>query len=174
MCNCGGGRRPVPGPAAAPAPHVNQPRAVAIPAPRGGTGGATGGGIDTALWGPPLWTALHTAAQFTNSDTHRSVWKRIFIVISSALPCSECSAHYNAWVAANPVPLPYEHPELQMALSAWFLALHNDVNVRNGKATWTIDQVTVTYSDKAAISSAVAALRPYITDGLLRHFSYFV
>jgi hypothetical protein len=96
------------------------------------------------------------------------------MVMPTALPCPECSAHYNAWIAANPVPLPYAPSELQMALSAWLLALHNDVNVRNGKATWTIDQVTATYSNSAAITTAVAALRPYITDGLLRHFSDFV
>jgi hypothetical protein len=83
----------------------------------------------------------------------------------TALPCDECSAHYNTWINAHPVALPPSGLELQVAISTWILDLHNDVNVRKNVPTWTIEQVTATYTDKARTTAAVASLRPYI-DGL--------
>ena len=94
--------------------------------------------------------------------------------MKSALPCPECSAHYNAWVSANPIDLPISGAPLQVALSSWLLALHNDVNVRNGKVVWTLEQVAAAYTNKAAGRPAVAALRPYISAAFLKHFEYIL
>lgn len=94
--------------------------------------------------------------------------------MKTALPCPECSAHYNAWVSANPVSLPASGPELQFALSSWLLALHNDVNVRNGKEPWTLEQVAAIYTDKAAARAAITALRPYISGPALSRFDYIL
>jgi len=90
--------------------------------------------------------------------------------MKTALPCPECSAHYNAWVSANPVTLPLAGPALQAALATWLLALHNDVNVRNGKAVWTLEQVAATYTEKATGRAAVASLSPYISGAFLGYF----
>jgi hypothetical protein len=90
------------------------------------------------------------------------------------LPCPECSAHYNAWITAHPVTLPPSGPELQLAISSWMLALHNDVNVRNGKAVWTLEQVAATYTDKGAIWPALVKLKPYISADFIDHFEYLV
>jgi hypothetical protein len=153
---------------AAPSPRIFvRPPPVVVPA---------GNGIDTALWGPHLWRALHTAAQFTDNAYQRKEWKRLLNDMKSALPCPECSAHYNAWISANPpnLPPPVTGTDLQVALSSWLLALHNDINVRNGKEPWTLEQVAATYTDKAAVRPAVAALRPYISAAFLKHFEYIV
>ena len=58
-----------------------------------------------SVWGPPLWTALHTAAQFTTTESQRLVWIDLLTAMRTALPCDECSAHYNAWIDAHPVAL---------------------------------------------------------------------
>jgi hypothetical protein len=118
--------------------------------------------------------ALHTAAQFTTSVHQRKEWKRLLNDMKSALPCPECSAHYNAWISVNPVSLPASGAHLQVALSSWLLALHNDVNVRNGKVVWTLEQVAAAYTDKAAVKGAVISLRPYISAAFLKHFEYIV
>ena len=94
--------------------------------------------------------------------------------MKTALPCPECSAHYNAWISANPIDLPGSGPELQFALSSWLLALHNDVNVRNGKEVWTLEQVAAAYTDKAAVRGALVSLRPYISAAFLEYFEYIV
>jgi len=92
--------------------------------------------------------------------------------MKTALPCPECSAHYTAWVSANPVSLPVSGPALQIAISSWLLALHNDINARNGKAVWTIEQVAAAYTDKAAARAAVVALRPTMAAAFLEHFEH--
>jgi hypothetical protein len=94
--------------------------------------------------------------------------------MKTALPCTECSAHYNAWITANPVSLPLSGTDLQVAISSWILALHNDVNRRNDVAPWTLEQVAATYTDKAAARAAVARLRPYIPAAVLGYFEYLL
>ena len=88
----------------------------------------------------------------------------------TVLPCPVCSAHYNAWISAHPVSIFPSGAPLQQALTTWLLALHNDVNVRNGKATWTLEQVAATYSDKETAKAAVETLRPYMPTAFLAHF----
>jgi hypothetical protein len=57
------------------------------------------------------------------------------------LPCPDCTNHYTAWAVAQPVSDTTD-------MSAWFLALHNDVNRRTvtGSRGWTCDQLTATYT----------------------------
>jgi hypothetical protein len=76
-------------------------------------------------------------------------------------------------MAANPLNLPAPGPELQVAISSWLLALHNDINVRNGKEPWTLEQVAAAYQDKAAAKTALAALRPYLSLSLREDFGVF-
>jgi hypothetical protein len=135
-----------------------------------------GGGLDTSLWGPSLWLILHTAAQNTKSIHQRLGWIRLLPAMKSALPCDECSAHYNAWITANPVSLPYSGVELQVAISSWILALHNDINRRNDVAPWTLEQVAATYTDRVAARAAIRTLksRSYISAGFLEHLEYLL
>jgi len=100
------------------------------------------------------------------------VWIDLLTAMRTALPCDECSAHYNAWIDAHPVApaLPPSGTDLQVGISTWILDLHNDVNVRKNVPTWTIEQVTATYIDKARTTAAVASLRPYIDGPFLDRF----
>ena len=125
-----------------------------------------------AVWGPPLWVALHTAAQFTTTENQRSVWIDLLEAMRTALPCDECSAHYNTWINAHPVApaLPPSGTDLQVGISTWILDLHNNVNDRKNVRRWTLDEVTATYIDKARTTAAVASLRPYIDGPFLDRF----
>ena len=70
------------------------------------------------------------------------------------LPCPECTAHYTAWANAQPVTATTD-------MSAWFLALHNDVNRRiGGRNGWTCEQLTAAYAGQlAAGRTALDSLR---------------
>lgn len=130
-------------------------------------------GIETSRWGPALWTVLHTAAQFTTTTRQSNAWGSILSVMKSALPCPVCRTHYTAWIDANPLNLPAPGPELQVAISSWLLALHNDINVRNGKEPWTLDKLAPAYQNKAAAKTALGALRPYLPLSLRQDFGLF-
>lgn len=130
-------------------------------------------GIHPSLWGASLWHLLHTAAQFTTNVHQRLNWIRLLEAMKSSLPCPECSAHYNAWITANPVSLPISGPELTTAISTWLLALHNDINRRNEKEAWTVEQLAV-YTDKTKAKASLAALRPYFAASFLEHFEHIV
>ena len=130
-------------------------------------------GIHPSLWGASLWYLLHTAAQFTTNVHQRLNWIRLLEAMKSSLPCPECSAHYNAWITANPVSLPISGPELTTAISTWLLALHNDINRRNEKEAWTVEQLAV-YTDKTKAKASLAALRPYFAASFLEHFEHIV
>jgi hypothetical protein len=201
MCNCG--RRPVAAvaPAIAPrvAPSVRRPVAPAIqqaaPVIRPSVARAVArpvvstvvrpvvhtvvhtvvpaSGIHPSLWGASLWYLLHTAAQFTTNVHQRLNWIRLLEAMKSSLPCPECSAHYNAWITANPVSLPISGPELTTVISTWLLALHNDINRRNEKEAWTVEQLAV-YTDKTKVKASLAALRPYFAASFLEHFEHIV
>ena len=101
--------------------------------------------VDTAVWGAPLWKALHTAAAGAPAS-----WPAIPAALRDSLPCPDCDAHYNAWYAARPPPVD------PTAAAQWLLDLHNDVNSRRGIPVWTLDQVLARYP---ATPDAVAAAR---------------
>ena len=163
----------VPAPAPAPAPR-SRPVAVAATATATAAVVASGRSIDTSLWGPSLWIVLHTAAQYTTTANKRQAWIRLLTAMKGALPCPECSAHYNAWITANPVSLPPSGTELQVAISSWILALHNDVNRRNDVGPWTLEQVAANYTNNSAAINAYIKLKPYMPVSFLDIFEYLL
>ena len=130
-------------------------------------------GIHPSLWGASLWHLLHTAAQFTTNVHQRLTWIRLLEAMKGALPCPECSTHYNAWITANPLSLPISGPELTTAISTWLLAFHNDVNRRNNKEAWTVEQLPV-YTDRTNVKTSLTALRPYFAASFLEYFEHLV
>lgn len=70
-----------------------------------------------------------------------AAWVAVVDALKTSLPCAECTGHYVAWVsdASRRVV------EGETDMRAWWLALHNDVNRRTGKAAWTADMLTAAY-----------------------------
>lgn len=129
MCNCGKNRR---------APTVT-PRSIPIEV-----------SYDTALWGPTLWTILHTLAEFSDRYDVLIYWSEIINdIMRSALPCPECRGHYNAWIATHPLILMdgVTTANLRSTVRQWLLDLHNQVNTTKSTPTptWTESQLTPTY-----------------------------
>jgi len=100
---------------------------------------------DTSVWGPPLWKVLHTAAHCRGVKTRYPLWVKLFNELRTGLPCPDCSAHYNAWLNAYPIRVSLV-PNGGVDIGKWLLNLHNDVNRRTGKPTWTLMQVSTSYS----------------------------
>jgi len=125
--------------------------AVAVPAPAPVDDGPdlTDSGLETvdpAIWGPPLWRFLHSAAARAGNGTGDHVWTTVLEAMKTGLPCQECTDHYRTWFATHPV---------DGSVSTWLLALHNDVNRRRQIPEWSAEQLTAAYPDGAAAAAAV-------------------
>lgn len=105
----------------------------------------------TSLWGPGLWRALHTAAEVGDL----TAWATVPAAVAVSLPCPDCEKHYAAWLRARPAPPASSD---RTAVRKWLLDLHNAVNKRNRKSTWTAEQVTAAYTDVAAALSALESV----------------
>ena len=138
---------------------------------------------DTSIWGPSLWKVLHTASVLSNSDTQMEVLAAVLGALRTGIPCSECSAHYNQWYDAHPLKtVTYSGKRSATkvfriirtttttstttwnSLVAWILDLHNNVNVRRGLPTWTVEQVVEAYGSLADAIAATNVLRGVIGD----------
>ena len=104
--------------------------------------------IDPAIWGPSLWKVLHTLAVKAAGDAS---WPTVLDALRSALPCPECSYHYNAWGKRFPVTKSIDVGE-------WLLNLHNDVNRRTRRQPWTAAMISDTYSKVTSLDEAMAML----------------
>jgi hypothetical protein len=146
MCNCtknrivrsgGGGRGPTGvrgGGGIAPPEEPTYP-AIGIPT------------VDTAIWGAPLWTVLHTLAEFTHAHGLYGAWVETLRSLVGNLPCPECAFHYEQWCRKNGLPKPRRPADLHVAIRTWIGRLHNDVNKRRGSpaGAWDYPQLTAAY-----------------------------
>jgi hypothetical protein len=109
-------------------------------------------GVNTSLWGPSLWRALHTASLIASAASMAAIAK----ALTNSLPCPECRRHYQTWLAEHPV-------EGVSDMVSWFLDLHNDINRRNGAAVWTRNAVQNKYLDVTGASSELARISGYLS-----------
>jgi hypothetical protein len=126
---------------------------------------------DTSLWGPSLWFILHTLAEFGGNPQR---WDDLIRALQIAIPCSECSTHFQQWVTSHPF-------HAQTSPRQWILDLHNDVNQRlaGDRKQWTLEEVTMTYGgDKQIrlreVESRITAFAKYTTNGIIQYLRYFV
>jgi hypothetical protein len=127
--------------------------------------------LDTSVWGPQLWKALHVAANCSTAGSHLQWWGTLLKELQYGIPCPDCRAHYSAWYRAHPltkrpvsfIPL---RRVVSISVAQWINDLHNDVNRRTGKPTWSfIDSVRANDSDQLeAAKTAAAYLQGKISD----------
>lgn len=111
------------------------------------------------VWGPHLWRVLHTVAERQTTATPE--WLTVVTALLTSLPCAECTTHFTAWVSAAANAIVVGETDMR----AWWLALHNAVNVRTKKAEWGPEQLEAAYGTgtealAAAASEAEAVERP--------------
>jgi hypothetical protein len=89
-----------------------------------------------------------------------AAWVAVVTALKTSLPCAECTGHYVTWVSDASRRL----VEGETDMRAWWLALHNDVNRRTGKAAWTADTLTAAYGATTDLDAALAALTGKLGD----------
>jgi Erv1 / Alr family len=82
--------------------------------------------LKRTVWGPALWSFLHTAAATAD---HPEQLVQLLRTLPFVLPCPECRSHVSEHYAAHP-------PEAitdAVAASRYLFRLHNSTNLRLGK-----------------------------------------
>ena len=100
------------------------------------------------IWGPALWTILHTSAEKIGSmnlkrlphEEHR-IWTNLLSSLRYSIPCPICKKHYSTFYRTYPPPITKE------SIRSWLFELHYQVNQHTDKPnTITLDQVQELYS----------------------------
>lgn len=89
--------------------------------------------IAKSIWGPALWTFLHSMAytiKSSNPGDQDSALKKIVQSLRELMPCSACREHLKTYVKKH------DYPNTENA-HTWFVDLHNKINIDNGKPTMT-------------------------------------
>jgi hypothetical protein len=96
-------------------------------------------GLDKKIWGPALWTVIHSVALNYPDDTNDNLVKykhREFIVnLQYIIPCNKCRNNYKRNLKIH--PLTDEDLKSSSSFFLWTLKLHNIVNMELGKPILT-------------------------------------
>lgn len=94
-------------------------------------------GMQSKVFGPPLWVALHAIAfgfPASPSDEQRLSYLNFFESLGHVLPCKFCRMSYGKFVSrGGGAPLTLSTVRDRDSLSRWLYRLHNLVNKRLGK-----------------------------------------
>jgi len=85
-------------------------------------------GIQPAIWGPYLWTALHLiceGAPLSLDDAQRQHYRAFFEHLAHVLPCEKCADHLQQLLVARPLG---NDVMTRQHLIDWCIGLHNDVS----------------------------------------------
>ena len=88
-------------------------------------------GLQTKLWGPSLWTGLHSITfgyPLEPTDEDKKNYKSFFEQLKYVLPCKYCRDSYTEYIAKEPTKLTNEVLENRSTLTKWLYDLHNRVN----------------------------------------------
>jgi hypothetical protein len=108
--------------------------------------------------GPPnafqaIWSELHVTSFYIdvhargNLDAQRAFCQRVD-ALRHLLPCDTCLPHFNAFLRVNPLPQPGQYAEGAFPYARWVCALHNNVNVRQGKRVVPFEEAKRYYVDE--------------------------
>ena len=98
------------------------------PCARCGPGGAEGG-ASPAVWGPPVWFAIHMLALMyprEPSKKERVGIKQFFVGLQKVLPCDDCRRHFAEELARMDQTV----FDSRDSLFAWTVAFHDKVSAR--------------------------------------------
>lgn len=105
--------------------------------------------INPSLWGPSGWKMMHyiTLAypdEPTKEDKENI--KNFFMGVKNVLPCENCRIHFAMNLKNS--PLNDNVLSCRYNLINWLNDIHNEVNKRTGKKTYTYDELMKEYSNK--------------------------
>lgn len=101
------------------------------------------------IWGPNLWTILHSSAERIGNPQHSRLqqeetrlWTGLLNSLQYSLPCPVCKKHYSVYLNSNSV-----NKVNREFIRIWLFNLHSDINARTGKTqTIAIDKIPEIYS----------------------------
>jgi hypothetical protein len=105
--------------------------------------------INPSLWGPHCWKFMHyLTMSYPDEPTQmdKDKIKRFFLAIGDIIPCENCRVHFALNLKNS--PLTDKVLESRYNLINWLKDIHNEVNSRNGKKTYTYDDIINEYSNK--------------------------
>lgn len=102
--------------------------------------------MDTRVWGPLLWKAMHIITfNYPEQPTYddKQQMRQFFWYLALVLPCSACRQHFQQVLKdTNPIE---NHLESRNDLTRWLVNVHNQVNQRLGKAILSYEQAVQLY-----------------------------
>ena len=118
------------------------------------------------VWGPPVWTLLHTLAEKIKDDQYNILGTSLVFHIKrivSHLPCPDCSKHASRFMNS----LPPERLATKTDLKNALYILHNSVNRRKNK---TLQPLTFldTYKGKNVVRAYEDFIKVYKTRGNMK------
>jgi hypothetical protein len=111
---------------------------------------------EAAEWGPLLWTILHALAEKSGrtvsplyGEDERRTWIHFFKHTSEIIPCHVCKEHFRLYLKEHPVDELKTIPlsGLHNWIRTWFWEVHQWVNMTLEKPSFSMDLLTVTYSN---------------------------
>ncbi len=99
-------------------------------------------------WGPKTWSILHVCSfMYPDTPTHNEKLNMYNFIhsLSLILPCPKCKKHFRENIRKH-IPYTDSSPlESKRNLSQYIVDIHNEVNQRNNKPTWTYAQSELHY-----------------------------
>ena len=95
--------------------------------------------MNPKIWGKHAWFFLHTITlqyPVNPEPIEKSKYKEWFTGLRYTIPCQECRNHYSKYIQKTPPDVTSRE-----TLVKWLLDLHNDVNKRSGKKTYTVEDL---------------------------------
>lgn len=104
--------------------------------------------INSGIWGPALWTILHSAAERIGTkhnvrlpQEESRIWMGLLRNLQFTLPCPVCKKHYIKYSSTHKIPVFSKE-----AIRTWLYELHTQVNRGNNKEnTVTLEQIPELY-----------------------------
>ena len=101
---------------------------------------------DPEVWGPGFWLTLHTGAHSfpeKPSVIAKENMKGFINGLPYILPCKKCSEHAKSFISESSLD---DVVSSRDSLFTFFVELHNQVNLRNGKKTFSVYEAKQKYS----------------------------
>lgn len=91
--------------------------------------------MSTKIWGPPMWTTLHTISfsyPINPTDQDKKNYKQFFTLVGDMLPCILCKRSYKEFIKTGETRLDDDVMLNKDTLTKWLYHLHNKVNFKLG------------------------------------------
>lgn len=100
-------------------------------------------GMDPTYWGPGVWITVHLWALNLNL-TDNDAFVNFMTNVVNTLPCHMCRGHAQTYLRDNPLKPSRTDP---MWAFFWTVDMHNSVNKRKGRDTWSYEDAKSYYYD---------------------------